>query len=235
MSLLKLLLCLGFLCLLLAPSAVFAQDEEYVEGEHYLVLPTQFETSTEQTSDESDATIEVIEFFAYNCKFCYQFETQIANWLKTKADDVSFDREHVTWNNTQILLAKAYYAAVELEVLPKVHTPMFKAIHDHRLSMTRGDRLSMLFNNGAEIEPETFDEMFNSSAVAERIQDCNTKMRVWRIATSGTPSLVVGGKYLIDTETAGGHSDMFPIVDYLLDKIREEKDASAHLSQIESE
>ena len=235
MRLFKIQLRIGILCFLLVPCVAIAQNEEYVEGEHYLVLPTQFDTSTEQSSDETDDVIEVIEFFAYNCKFCYQFEAHITEWLKSKADDVSFDREHVTWNNAQILLVKAYYAAVELEVLPKVHTPMFKAIHDHQLSMTRGDRLSMLFDNAADVEPETFDETFSSSAVSDRLQECTTKMRVWRIATSGTPSLVVGGKYLIDTETAGGHSGMFPIVDFLVDKIREEQEASARVTQSESE
>lgn len=235
MRLFKIQLRIGILCVLLVPCGAIAQDEEYVEGEHYLVLPTQFDTSTEQSSDETDDVIEVIEFFAYNCKFCYQFEVHITEWLKSKADDVSFDREHVWWTNTPTLLARAYYAAVELEVLPKIHNAMFKAIHDHELSMTRRDRLSMLFDNAAEVEPEKFDETFSSSAVAERLQDCTTKMRVWRIATSGTPSLVVGGKYLIDTETAGGHGGMFPIVDFLVDKIREEQEASGRASQSESE
>lgn len=226
MRLCKLQFTVGLLCLLLAQWLVNAQSDEYVEGEHYAVLPTQFETSTEERSDAQDDRIEVIEFFAYNCKFCYQFEAHIADWLKNKANDVSFAREHVWWSANPTALARAYYAAVELDVLPKVHIAMFKAIHDHKLSMSRKDRLSMLFVNGAEIEPDTFDEAYGSATVNERLQDCTTKMRVWRIAAAGTPSLVVGGKYLIDTEMAGGHSGMFPIVDYLVNKIRTEREES---------
>lgn len=231
MRLCKLQFPVGLLCLHLAPVLVDAQSEEYVEGEHYAVLPTQFETSTEQSSEDQDDRIEVIEFFAYNCKFCYQFEAHIADWLKTKANDVSFAREHVWWSNNPSALARAYYVAVELDVLPKVHTAMFKAIHDHKLSMSRKDRLSMLFVNGAEVEPDTFDKTYRSDGVTERLQDCTTKMRVWRIAAAGTPSLVVGGKYLIDSEMAGGHGGMFPIVNYLVNKIRSEREDSTSTPQ----
>ena len=222
-----------FLVSTLGVSVALAQVDEYIAGTHYLELPSQFEESTEDLDESSADTIEVIEFFAYNCKFCYRFESYITDWLKTKDEDVSFVREHVVFNNSMVPLARAFYVAEDLGILPKVHEPVFKAIHSHKLNLSRVDRLATLFDNAADVDPTEFKEKYDSSEIQDKIQTGTSKARVWRIATSGTPCLVVGGKYLVDVDMTPeeAHSGMFPIVDYLVNKIREERENSEDVSQ----
>ncbi len=194
-----------------------SESEKYVEGKHYLVIPTE-KAEESKTGD----VIEVIEFFSYGCIHCYRFEPYIEDWLKNKPDGVEFKREHVVFVTSWIPLAQAFYVAQELDVLSKVHSPLFKAIHDRSMNMQREELLSRLFDNTAEIDPETFDETFWSREVLDKIRSANSKLRDWRV--TGTPALVVDGKYVIDTESAGNEArEMFKIVDFLVEKIQEEE------------
>ena len=58
--------------LVLAPLAftALAQPARYVEGTHYIVLPTAVRTA-------DPAKIEVVEVFWYGCSHCFRFEPLI--------------------------------------------------------------------------------------------------------------------------------------------------------------
>lgn len=210
----------------------FAQTAEYEEDKHFVRLPMQFESEVESSSEKPKDTIEVIEFFSYGCEHCYRFEPFIQDWLKTKPSDVTFKREHVGWNSYWKTLARAFYVAEDLKLSPKIHNAMFKAIHDHDIVMNQERRLMTLFDNVEDVEPDTFKEKYWSDEVQERIRNANSKDRAWRIAAHGTPCLVVGGTYLVDVEMVEGEkSGLFPVADFLIEKIRSEKSDRASFSQ----
>lgn len=210
--------------LALVSGACFAQTAEYEEGKHFVRLSMQFDQAKEDSTDDSEDNIEVIEFFSYGCEHCYRFEPFIQDWLKTKASDVSFKREHVGWNSYWKTLARAFYVAEDLKLSPEIHNAMFKAIHDHDIVMNQERKLMTLFDNVEDVDPDTFKEKFWSDEVEERIRNANTKDRLWRIAAHGTPCLVVGGKYLVDVQMVDGEkSNLFPVADFLIKKIRSEE------------
>ncbi|MCY3886052.1 MAG: thiol:disulfide interchange protein DsbA/DsbL [Gammaproteobacteria bacterium] len=224
--------CFLIASLLLVSGVSFAQTDEYKEGKHFVRLPMQFASADEGSSDKSKETIEVIEFFSYGCEHCYRFEVFIQDWLKTKASDVSFKREHVGWNSYWKTLARAFYVAEDLKLSPKIHNAMFKAIHDHGIVMNQERKLMTLFDNVEDVDPDTFKEKFWSDEVEERISDAKTKDRLWRIAAHGTPCLVVGGEYLVDVQMVGGKKDeLFPVVDFLIERIRSERNDNKAFSQ----
>lgn len=211
---------------LLGSVATYAQTSEYEEGTHFVRLPMQFDSVKKDSSKDS---IEVIEFFSYGCLHCYRIEPFINDWLKTKASDVEFRREHVSWKNRSwTALARAFYVAQDLKLSSKIHDAMFQAIHKHKVNLGREETLVKLFDNVADVDPETFKEKYWSDEIQARMRDVHTKDRVWRIAGHGTPSMVVGGKYLVSKETVDGdNSEVMPVVDFLIEKIRSEKSSSS--------
>lgn len=212
-----------FVCIgLLSFSAFLASGEEFVEGKDYRVVETEVEEElTDEDSDTDPAnTITVVEFFNYGCPHCYQLEPIINEWLEDKGDDVEFVREAVPLKVAWRSLAKAYYVAKEFDVVDKVHSVLFKAIFEHNLRMDREDLLKKLFENRG-VSAEDFQEVYTSKNVGTALRNSQIQMRLFGL--KGTPAVVIENKYVIDTELADGHERMFEIVEFLVEKIRNEK------------
>lgn len=207
---------------------VHAQSNEYEEGKHFFLLPPPEEENAETTDADSQDEIEVLEFFSYSCPACERIEGFIKNWEDRQAKDVVFRREHVIFNASSVPLARAYYLAEELKVLPKIHDKIFEAIHKHRINLAADENLLMqLFKNAAKVDSETFKEKYWARETEDQIREGNRKVATWRI--SATPTFVVDGKYVVTTESADRNPrTMFQIIEFLTDKIRgESKDGHA--------
>ena len=78
-------LILGLCLLMIGPLVACAQggSTAYQEGVHYDRLSVPLRA-------RSDNKIEVVEFFAYTCGHCYNFEPMVTAWKKQLADDVAF-------------------------------------------------------------------------------------------------------------------------------------------------
>lgn len=186
-----------------------AQAQEWVEGEHYdLISP-----AIRGNSDK----IEVTEFFWYGCGHCYNFEPQLAQWKKTLADDVVVVGSPAMWNAAMEIHAKAFYAADALGVLDKMHMPLFQALNVDRRRLATEDELADLFAaNG--VAREDFSKAFNSFGVGSQVRQANARARAAKI--SGTPEMMVAGKYRISTRKAGGQADMLRLAEFLIEKER---------------
>jgi thiol-disulfide isomerase/thioredoxin len=123
-----LLLALAMALAMSLALALPAQAQEFIEGEHYdLIAPAIRTTSGDK--------IEVTEFFAYSCGHCYNFDPVLAKWKSTLPDDVAFRGSPAVWNGLMEVHAKAFYAAEALDVLDKMHIPLFQAIIVDRKTM----------------------------------------------------------------------------------------------------
>lgn len=203
-----------------------AHAEEFVEGEDYRVIETevQEELANEDAEEDNDGTITVVEFFNYGCPHCYKLEPIIKEWLEEKEDDVEFAREAVPLRQDWVPLARAFYIAEEYEVLDQVHSTIFKAIFEYNLNMQRKDLLEQLFERRG-VEIEDFNRAYKSDSVFNSMRETQSRMRLFGL--KGTPAIVVADKYVIDTELADGHERMFEIVDYLVEKIRDEQNKTS--------
>ena len=189
--------------------ALSAPAEEWVEGEHYDVI-------TPALCGKSDK-IEVTEFFWYGCTHCYSFEPQIAQWKKSLDDDVVVVGSPAMWNALMEVHAKAFYAAQVLGVLDKVHMPLFQAINVDRRRLDSEDELAALFvANG--VAREDFQRAFNSFGVGSQVRQANSRARSARI--TGTPEMMVAGKYRISTRKAGSQANMLKLATFLIEKER---------------
>ena len=198
--------------LVLVPLYACAQDaaQEFVEGEHYDVV-----SPAVRTADPNK--IEVAEFFWYGCGHCYTFEPMVEQWKKGIADDVDFHGSPAIWNPLMELHAQAFYTAQILGVLDTMHPVMFQAMNVDGKRLQSEEELAKLFAANGVAE-EDFSKAFNSFGVNSQVRQANARARAAKI--TGTPALLVNGKYHVSTRKAGGQAQMLQVVDYLVEKER---------------
>ena len=120
-----------------------------------------------------------------------------------------------------VVHAKAYYTALTLGVLDKVHEPIFKAINVDRNTLRDADALAALFTSHSDIDDATFRKTFDSFGVNSQVKQADARARSYGIA--GTPELIINGKYRITGRSAGGQAEMLKVADELIAKERAAK------------
>lgn len=220
---------LSLLFALLAPFAAHAAEPatpaatDFKEGTHYIKLD-------QPVRPRDPNKIEVVEVFQYGCPHCYRFEPQVKAWKKTLPADVDFYPLPVVWNGPGQLHAQAYYAALALGVLDKMHEAMFTAFHEKDNHLDSKDRIQQLFvANG--VSAENFDKAFDSFGVMSQVNQAKARALSYKI--DGTPEMIVAGKYRIDGKLLGGkglserdsHQKMLEVANFLIAKERQAKAA----------
>ena len=192
-----------YVCTLAFATATAA---EFREGVDYVELTVPVET-------RDPSKIEVVEVFSYACIHCYNLEPMVAAWQQTIPDDVDFHRLPLV---TQRLLplAQAFFAAETMGVLDRIHMPMFAAIHEYGIDMSRREYVRRLFVRDAGVDEEEFVRVYDSFGVQSRVRQADARGRMYRIMA--TPSVVVNGRYVTESGRAGLQG-MFAVVNHLIE------------------
>ncbi|WJW75461.1 thiol:disulfide interchange protein DsbA/DsbL [Thiohalobacter sp. IOR34] len=170
------------------------------------------------------AKIEVVEMFWYGCPHCYQLEPELADWLKRQPADVEFVRVPAVLAKNWEPLARAWYTAELLGVEDRIHAPLFRAIHQERRRFRSADDLRKFFVEQG-VSGKDFDATYNSFGVLTKINRARQLTR--RSGIRGVPSLIVNGKYRTSASDAGSHEAMLRVVDYLIERERQARQAAA--------
>jgi thiol:disulfide interchange protein DsbA len=200
--------------LLLMPLLACAEDAapapSFIAGEHYDVI-----SPAVRTADRN--TIEVAEFFWYGCGHCYTFEPMLEQWRKTLPEDVSFRGSPAIWNPKMEIHARAFYSAEALGVLDTMHPVIFQAMNVDRKPLSTQAEIAELFAaNG--VPAEKLDGVFNSFGVNSQVSKAASRVRSAKI--TGTPALMVNGKYHVGARKAGGQAQMLKVAEFLIEKER---------------
>ena len=166
---------------------------------------------------ETDDKIEVLEVFWYACPHCYDFEPHINRWLANKADDVEFRRMPGIFRKSWIPHAKAYYTASKLDVIDKIHSPLFDAIHREKKKIYDDGSLEDFFEDQG-IDKKSFTRVYESDEVDTKVKQAFVMGQRYKI--TGVPAVIVNGKYLITGSTAGSFENMLKVIDTLVVKER---------------
>lgn len=188
---------------------------QYEEGTHYEKLQIPVNT-------RAPNKVVVAEYFSYGCPHCYQFDPMISEWKQQLPDYVEFRRTPAVWNKSYQLYAQTYYTAEALNVLEKIHTPLFQAIHAENRRLTDPKQMAAFFS-GYGVDPVDFAKVYGSFGVRASVQQAEARGRAYR--ASGVPAIVVNGKYLIEGKMAGSNAEMLKIAEYLIDKERKAMNA----------
>lgn len=190
---------------------------EYLEGQHYKILEQPV-----RTADPSK--IEVAEVFSYHCGHCFAFEPMLHAWEKKLAPDAYLVQTHAMWNPQMEPLIRGYYTSVALKIKDKTHTPVFNAIHlEHKTFTKAEDWANFFVTYGIPVEKTL--STYNSFGVDSMIKQAEARARSYKV--TGTPEMVVDGKYHISTREAGTQEEMLKIADFLIAKVRAERGLKA--------
>lgn len=195
-----------FWLVLLLPALL--QAKEYKEGVEYIKLASPLPT---QNADK----IEVQEFFWYGCPHCFQLEPKLAAWVKNKPANVEFVRTPAPLNANWMVHTKTFYALEAMGRGEEFHVDLFNAMHVAKLKLYTAEAIAdFLAQKG--VDKNKFMETFNSFAVNMRARKSEQLGSQYRI--TGVPALTVNGKYLINTNQAGGFDEVLNILSYLVNK-----------------
>ena len=218
----KLRIIAGMLLLL---STYAAAATEFTEGTHYarLAVPV-------QTVDES--RIEVVEAFSYACIHCKTFDPALEDWAAEQGAGVLFRREPAIFNKTWALFAQAYYTAEVLGVTEAVHTAIFKAIHEQGVDLRDPALMAKLFETYAGVSKSDFDQVYNSFGVRSKLQQSQAHSRAYGL--TGTPAMIVDGRFRTDGQMAGSNAMMLAVVDHLVRLQADERDINLPPPSVEN-
>jgi thiol:disulfide interchange protein DsbA len=182
----------------------------YALGKDYLQVP-------DPQKPDNPKRISVEEFFWYGCPHCFHLEPTLAAWVKKKPADVDFIPVPNTLGRPiGELHARAFYVAQALGILDKTHESMFEAAQA-QAAVTPED-IRELYVRKAGIKPSDFDGLISSFVVDSNVR--RGEQQAITYGVTGTPTIVVGGKYLINARDG---ADMMKLLDFVVDKVRKER------------
>lgn len=148
---------------------------------------------------DNQGKIEVMEFFAYTCPHCAAMQPMVESWSKTAPADVVLVQVPVAFNAAMKPLQQLYYT---LQTLGRgdLNDKVFAAIHsEHKQLFTKAAMAEWAASQG--VDRKKFEEIFDSFSVATQVERATQLTKQANI--DGTPSYLVGGKYLTSPVMAG--------------------------------
>lgn len=189
---------------LMLVAAHAAEDFEFAEGIEYERI---------EPPVTGVASNEVVELFWYTCPHCYTMDPMVKRWLEDKPEAVTFRKMPAVFNNGRgQFFAKVFYAAESLDVLERIHLPLFRALHDENRQLRSIQQVAdFMVEHG--VEREEFLRAFDSFVVDMRVRQAMQFTE--RSGIGGVPSFVIGGRYRTAASMTGSYGRTFAVAEYL--------------------
>lgn len=221
-----LLLTATLLLLGAAPSPSHAATWE--SGKHYTVLPQP------QRTNVPAGKVEVMEVFSYGCPACDKFLPAMKKLKAALPANAQVTYLPASWNKAENwpVFQRAFLTAQTLGIAEKAHDQMFKAIW-----VPTGE-LTVLASDGRGLKPlkdlptiedvAKFYERVTGHKAADFVAAAKSfsvdmKMRqadaqIIAMRVSGTPTIVVNGRYRVNNENLESTDAMIELVKFLVAK-----------------
>ncbi len=172
----------------LGPASAQAQIAGLKEGTDYVRL------GRPAPVDAPAGQIEVLEFFAYTCIHCFNFEPVMADWIKKKPVNVVVKRTPVKFSDAFVPMQKLYYALDAMGLVDKLHEKVFSAIHVDKQRLTTPEAIiDWVAKQG--VDRAKFTGVYNSFAVAGKANRATQLQDAYQV--EGTPALGVAGRFYV--------------------------------------
>jgi thiol:disulfide interchange protein DsbA len=168
---------------------------------------------------DGSGKIEVIEFFWYGCPHCYDMESNVNAWLKTKPADVEFKRIPA-YSGGWVPMANLFYTLEAMGKGEAMHSKVFDAIHKSHINLNNRKVLEkFLTDNG--IDPAEYDKVEKSFGVQSKLN--RDKDLTMRYQVDSVPRFFIAGKYVTSGEIANGNDKIMASIDQAVAAVRKEK------------
>lgn len=189
-----------------------------VEGRDYRRLAGRPQTAS------SDAPVEVVELFTYDCRRCYAFEPRLAAWFDAHADEIALLRIPVQWTPGAERHARAFYAAAALGSIDDMQRAFFDEIHARGNRLDSDEALAALFARFG-IERAAFEQTYTSAAVEARTARARALADGFGITS--IPAVVVGGELVTDGAMVPAPDRLVEVVEQLVKCVEEQRRTAA--------
>lgn len=168
-------------------SPALAQRVSFKEGTEYqkLAKPAPTESPAGQ--------VEVVEFFAYSCIHCFNFEPVFSEWIKKQPPHVNVRRMPVAFNQNFVPMQRLYFTLEAMGLLEQLHGKVFKAYHEERVPLTTPPAI-LAWVEKQGVNRDKFTSIYDGAAVkaAQKAVGLQDAYQV-----EGTPALGVAGRFYI--------------------------------------
>lgn len=200
-----------------------ASGTKWVEGKNY------FRIEPQQPTTVPAGKIEVMEVFSYACPVCWRFLPYANQIIKSLPPDAQMVYLPVSFNPVEDfpVFQRAFYAAQALGVEAKTHDAIFKAIHSPGGELATYDASTGRLKNPLPdindiarfyakygVKPDVFIATANSFAVNTRMKRADAEVQA--LGVTGTPTMIIDGKWRLDMASAGGPQQMVELTQYLI-------------------
>jgi protein dithiol oxidoreductase (disulfide-forming) len=208
-------ICLTGVVMFSSVGSSLASKPAPVEGKEYKTLRSAAPTEL----GKQDKKIVVEAFFWYACGHCNDFEPDLANWTKKQLADVSVHGVPVEFDKRSELHSRLYYA---LEAIGRLdlHQAFFHTVHQEKKFLMKEEEL-LDWAAARGVDRARFAKVFKSFSVQAKVKAANQKAQAYGVES--VPVVVVDGKYLTSPHMAGPGESTLAMLDYLVEKRRQEK------------
>ncbi len=163
--------------------------------------------------------VEVIDFFWYGCPHCNNLQPFLEPWIRRQPSDVTVRRIPAVLRDSWLPHARIYYTLEALGEVERLHQQVYRGYHVEKLSMSKPEVMTAwAVRHG--IGRERWDETYGSAAVQSKVEEAAKLTRMYKI--TGTPSLVVQGRYLTSGSMVESLERMITVTDGLVQRVRDQ-------------
>lgn len=166
--------------------------------------------------------IEVIEFFWYGCPYCYQLQRHFDAWVRRQEADVVVRRVPAVFRASWLPHARLYHTLEALGAVERLHQQVYDAYHVEQTPLNSSDAIAEWAERHG-IDRERWLAVYRSEDIDRQV--AQAREHLVRYAVSGTPTLVVDGRYLTSSAMTPGVAAMIPVLDYLVGRVRSQHGA----------
>jgi protein dithiol oxidoreductase (disulfide-forming) len=205
--------------------APLANAQQWVEGKDYFVIQPAQRPSTPA------GIIEVTEVFSYACTYCNR-AVPLMNKLKASLPpnaQMTYLPASFNAGESWPMFQRVYYTAVALGLMPKMHEAIFSGVwtsNELAVVDAGGQKLrspqptiedaAKFVAKKAGIKPEQFVATAKSFSVDANCRRADQLVKAYKI--TGTPSIVVNGRYLVNLGSTKSESELIELVNWLVAK-----------------
>ena len=223
---------LMLLAVLVYASALPARAQapaQWIEGTNYVLL------DQPQPTTVPAGKVEVMEVFSYACPFCNEFQPVIHTLERSLPRNAQMVFLPAAFNPSEDwpMFQRAYFAAQALGIADRTQQAMFDAVwktgaleiedpstHTLRSPLPSLDDAAHVYSQLTGVSPQTFIATANSFGVETKMHEADAQIMAMQV--TGTPDIIVDGKYHIILQSLHSVYDVIPLVKFLVAK------ASAH-------
>ncbi|MBX2858652.1 MAG: thiol:disulfide interchange protein DsbA/DsbL [Cellvibrionaceae bacterium] len=205
-------LLLSFAVSLSACAQESNESAAFEEGKHYQVIANPIKSAGD--------SVQVTEFFWYGCGHCFAFEPLLNTWKAKLPEGAELVKSPAMWRPVMESHARVYYTAKTLGMEDDASKQFFEEMNVKGKKMSNAQEIEAFFV-GLGVKAEKFRKVYNSFSVKNQVSIADSKAR--SVPITGTPELLVDGRYRITSTMAGGQSEMLKVAEYLVAKALDEK------------